>query len=692
MKKFLIFYFLFLTFFFSFFASGFVDSQDGFQYLTVARRLYYDDTFEMPDEQFPKENIHMSVQIGKEGKRYSPSGLGYTLALLPAVAVEDLFLGMAGAEPISAFPLRSDWPVLLFASLTNSVFGASLGVTLYLYLRTYKIKHKTALFLSFASFLATNLWPYTKHVFPHMMFVSFLVSSFYFLRLYSLKQKRLYLLLSGFSYGVVIISYNPTFIFPALPFIVYYLLLTKTKLRLTFRQVKKIVKDGLVLLAGTLPFILLYFWFSWARFGPGTNTGYGEVKSLSFLIPPAYVLVEGIWGVLLSPGRSIFVYSPVLIVIILFWRKLAKKKDELLPEIISFSLLFMVYTYLIGTLIGGVDFLVWHGEASWGPRYMLPIIPFAIILISNIYMQLSKKEKYIIFYSLLVLGIYVQFLGILFPYQIKWAGLQIDAYFNGRNFTVYEYGNEIPRYAPVFTLSKTLARRLYELGDLMDHGDYNLRLYDGYDLPFDLGPTVWREILPYSQLSFENRKDAPVNQLELQIGNHLIDDTYQYPATVDIKINNSSLNTNNVKVDPGESETLVLENLQNLVKPSNRLEMQVEFVGTSSARLEKKQVVFLQDLKINGESQNLQTIDYPYVSKISKNIYDFEYGYWGDIEDDPWALWHMHSGVYEQTFDLWWLRPYHYWDLPKTFFYGLLTINIFGILYFSRKVLDYKIK
>src|SRR3990167_7574306 len=138
MKRFTILYFFFATSFFAFFSSGFVDSQDGFQYLAVARRMYYDKTFALPEEEFPEKNVHMTSDVGNEGKRYSPTGLGYTLALIPAVFAEDIYLKATDVNPITAFPLQSDWPVLLFASFTNAFLGGFLAVILNLYISTFK--------------------------------------------------------------------------------------------------------------------------------------------------------------------------------------------------------------------------------------------------------------------------------------------------------------------------------------------------------------------------------------------------------------------------------------------------------------------------------------------------------------------------------------------------------------------------
>ena len=105
-----------------FFASGMIDSQDGFQYAAIARRIYFDQSFELPPEEYPDNNVHMSKTEAEQ--RYSPTGLGYSLAMIPAVIGEDIFLRLSGEDRISGFPLNADWPVLLFVSMTNAVFGA----------------------------------------------------------------------------------------------------------------------------------------------------------------------------------------------------------------------------------------------------------------------------------------------------------------------------------------------------------------------------------------------------------------------------------------------------------------------------------------------------------------------------------------------------------------------------------------
>lgn len=682
MKKFIVFYFSFCVFFFSFFVSGFVDSQDGFQYLAVARRFYHDGTFALPEEVFPEENVFMTSTVGNNGERFSPTGLGYSIALLPAVIAEDIILKISGADFITAFPLNSDWPVLLFASFTNSVFGALLTVTMYLLFRSYKITHKSSIFLSFVTIVATNLFPYTKHTMAHMMQISFFVLSFFFLRKALISKTNWLFLFSGSAFGVALVSYNPTFIYPVIPFGVYYIFLKGPNIK----KLPEIIKDLSLIALGVLPFYLIYNWFNWTRFGNAVSTGYGEFDVLFFLLPPAYIIYEGIWSVLLSPGRSFFLYSPILLITFLFWTKLKKPYT---PEVVSFIILFLIYIYLTAVLQGGIDYPVWHGESSWGPRYLTPLIPFLMILVGLIYSKMSKVTRYLIFAPLVFLGIYIQLLGIIFPYQIKFAGLMSDVFFNGRNFNVYEYANQIPRYSPVFKMTKTLTKRILNLPNLFNHGQFNLRLIDGFNMPFDTGQGVWREIMPTATIQFN--KNEGIKEIDLLIANHLIETESIHPVKIDFSVNQDK-KFESIILKPGQETKISIKTQDSLLTDTgNFLQIKTDFLGTNSYTLKNKQIVFLKKVEINKIPQNISTIDFPYVSGVSRSLAPLDYLYWGKIEKDPWQIWHIHSGVYEQTFDFWWVKPFHYWDLPKHFYAMLFLLNVAGIAYFGLKTFKAKI-
>ncbi len=664
------------------FSSGFVDSQDGLLYLTISRRMYYDHTFEMPDATFQDgTNIHMSTMKGGEGKMYAITGLGYSLALLPAVFIEDVFLQLSNQKPIAAFPLENDWPVLLFASFTNSFFGALLTTGMFLYLVSLSLKKKQALVLSFIFLVSSNLFVYTKHTFAHMMFISFLVWTFYFLKRAVQKNKDIFYVLSGACFGVVVISYNQSFIFTLPALATYFFLLQKKESWLP--RLKNSVKQGVRVLLGAAPFFATYLWFNRVRFsGTGVESFIEAAQFESTFLPPAYIVFEGLWGVLFSPGKSVFLFSPLLLLLVLFWFKLDRKK--FFAEIISFVVLFLTYVWFIGTLMGGVDNPVWHGDSSWGPRYLLATVPFLLLLVGTIVVKLTKRQKVVVFLPLFLLGLWLSIVGTFLPYQIRFQGLQTNARFNGRDFNVSEYGNEIPRYSPAFSQTKQFVKRVLHFQSQYDHGVYDVRLFDGFDYPFDLGWMIWRGMKPYAQISFD-RGSKPIDSISFQIKNHQMDPTSSISAQLQFILNGEKIDPIVATILPVETELeFILETKNKTLKPyDNSLEIESEFIGTSSASIEKKQVLFLQILRINGEIQNIHTLDFPYISPVSQGISKIEYGYWGAKQQDPWVIWHMHSGIFEKTFDIWWLRPYHYWDLPKGFFAVLLGIILTSAVYFG---------
>lgn len=696
--NFIICYFFFCWFFCIFFASGFIDSQDGFQYTAIARRMYFNHSFELPPEEYPNENIRLSKT--NSDRRFSPTGLGYSIALIPAVMGEHIFLTLSGTKPISGFPLNADWPVLLFASMTNAVFGAFLCVVLFLYLRSFGLSEKNATLMSFLGLISTNIFVYTKHVYPHIMFMSFLLASFYFIRSNSLNKQKSKLVLSGMCLSVVILSYNQTYLLTIPPLLLYYFFLNKhyvhliisifTSKKFQLPQKTTILNilryslvDAFFFSIGVLPGWLLYSWFNFVRFGNTLTAGYGEGIPIP-LIPPPYALFEGMWGILFSPGRSPFVYSPVLLILIFFWWKLNKK---ILPEIISFIFLTIIYLVFFGTLMGSPTFMVWHGEMSWGNRYIVAVVPFLWILVSLIYIKLQRYQKILFFLPLILIGIYIQTIGALLPYQIKTAGLPPNLYLTADKTTTslqYNYGeypNFLPRISAPYVMTKTFLKRLKELPRMYNYGKYNLVLKDGFEGVFRIGDSGWRGMRPISLITFDSSEHSP-KEMTLLLRNHVMDNQSSRSANLVLTLNGNQLsNTITVPADQEIISNIDLD--QKYLRDKNQLRIDLNYTGTASAYLSKRQVVFLQGLLVDNQHQNILTLDYPYFSPISMRLLDLKYLYWGGVQREIWDFWYLHSGVYESTFDLWWLRPFHYWDLPKGFFALLFSLNISGIIYFG---------
>jgi len=154
-----------------------------------------------------------------------------------------------------------------------------------------------------------------------------------------------------------------------------YLLLKKTPLRFSLTPT---IGAGLGL--------FLYSLYNLLRFGNPLYFGPPWVFSLS-------ALPQGIAGLLFSPGRGMIWYCPAVRLAILGFRRATNTK------------------LIEGLLIGGlfVEFLglhssvpYWHAGWSWGPRYLLPVLPGLMALTSLLEGKAAKGLIYLTFLGFLI--------------------------------------------------------------------------------------------------------------------------------------------------------------------------------------------------------------------------------------------------------------------------------------------------
>jgi len=109
--------------------------------------------------------------------------------------------------------------------------------------------------------------------------------------------------------------------------------------------------------------------FNIFRYGDPFNTGYLPNETFSG------VLWDGILGQLISPGRGLLLYCPILLLSLAgvapFFRRF-RAEATLAAGII-----------LIHLLLYGKWFM-WHGGYAWGPRFMIPTLPFWAMLLAPV--------------------------------------------------------------------------------------------------------------------------------------------------------------------------------------------------------------------------------------------------------------------------------------------------------------------
>jgi hypothetical protein len=103
----------------------------------------------------------------------------------------------------------------------------------------------------------------------------------------------------------------------------------------------------------------MFLFFNWWRFGDPFDIGYPRV-------PQSYPLLDGLHGLFLSPGKSLFLFAP-LTVLGAIGLLLGSRRQPLTMVLLGGCIVANV------VLFSRVPY--WAGDAAWGPRYQQIIVP-----------------------------------------------------------------------------------------------------------------------------------------------------------------------------------------------------------------------------------------------------------------------------------------------------------------------------
>ena len=97
-------------------------------------------------------------------------------------------------------------------------------------------------------------------------------------------------------------------------------------------------------------------------------------------------LAKGMFGLLLSPNRGLFIYSPILLLLVLlpwYWKSMPTGLKSLLKAYLP-----PVFFYYLMI----AKMLNW-GAAGWGPRYLLPVLPILFLGTAAVAYQLWIESQ-----------------------------------------------------------------------------------------------------------------------------------------------------------------------------------------------------------------------------------------------------------------------------------------------------------
>lgn len=111
---------------------------------------------------------------------------------------------------------------------------------------------------------------------------------------------------------------------------------------------------------------------------------------------------EGVAGLLFSPTRGLFVFSPFLLFVPLYFARVLRDRYQ---RGLTIAITLAIVVQVIG--YGALD---WRQGISWGPRWLTDMLPLLIWMLPPILITLSRLEK-IMFVLAFAVSVGIQFVG-----------------------------------------------------------------------------------------------------------------------------------------------------------------------------------------------------------------------------------------------------------------------------------------
>jgi len=335
----------------------------------------------------------LSARRGLDRARYSSYSPAASVVALPLVWVGLTFGGHDGE--LARF---------LFSFTSAGFAAATLALLLNWWLRL-GVPARKALAWTAVVGLATLLWPQATSTFDQAQHAFFVLAAAYAGTCASEgRRSTIWALLSGLLAGILVL-YQPPYLVLALP-LALSLLGTTRPIRL------RPALPRLALFAA--PFALCAgaaCLYNVARFGSATDTGAWPGH------PVWGNALFGIPGLLVSPGKGVLWYSPVIVLQLWALRALWRGKP-----VIALTVIAMVYVHF--AFISSLSF--YGGDWAWGPRYLVTTTP--LLALGLPFLQLGGARRWIA-RTLVGVGLLVQVAGLTMDHQGFFFAHALPAWF-----------------------------------------------------------------------------------------------------------------------------------------------------------------------------------------------------------------------------------------------------------------------
>lgn len=440
--------------------------------------------------------IH-DTAVGAGGQSYGVFGLGQSIVSIPLYLLGRLVERTASSDLQAYFsgPDLGDWGgtvPIFFVSLLNQLVSPLIGVLTYSFGLRLGFSPRRAMAVTLMLGLGTAIWVYAREYFQHPLETLSLLLAIYVLFAHRDRLRPRHALGAGLALAMgLLIRINLLLAVPAVAAYLLYLgwraapppghrqepgqapvtsgaISNDASALPQGRGIIALLTDArqgrmrvalLHLLALLLPIaggLALVFTINQIRYGPALAAAGSPSWFRSLIADSSWRVARvgwsnplwlGLYANLFSPGRSMFLYSPPILLALFAWGRFYRRWRA---EAILFGALMMLY--LLPYSVYGH----WHGGWAWGPRLLLPTLPF-LLLVAGTFM--NSRRRWGLAILLAGLGIGIQILGVAINYSyVHWDWSRLGLSLENPDYLF------VPQISPIPThLQALLAGRYVDL-------------------------------------------------------------------------------------------------------------------------------------------------------------------------------------------------------------------------------------
>lgn len=321
---------------------------------------------------------------GVGGAHYAPHGLGMSLILVPFTLLTD------------AVRAGDDSAALFVASFSDAVLAAATVVVFLLLVRDLGASTKVAAGSALLLAVATIEWPYAHSLFDVTATGLLILLSVFAAHRFALRGNTWWLVLSGAAIGGAVLVRTQSVV--TVPVLVAYVLWTARPGGVR-RLLAASVTWGVPAAAGAAA----VGWYNWVRFASPFDDGHGDDPNTTFHTP----LLHGLAGLLASPGKSLLLFSPVLILALLGIPRFVRPRR---PFAIA-CLGIVAINVLLNAVVTN-----WTGDDAWGPRFTVPVVALMLVPILGWFEAPPRRWRTALTAGVCTVSVAVQLLGVGWDY------------------------------------------------------------------------------------------------------------------------------------------------------------------------------------------------------------------------------------------------------------------------------------